>query len=123
MPHRFSRTDRYADMIQREIAELVIRTVKDPRLKMLSVSAVRMSSDLSHAKIFVTFIDSEDEEQVKSRMSALSKASGFLRHKLSKRLEIRSIPDLKFYYDVDLKQAERLSDLIDKTVPPSNGAE
>jgi len=78
MAQEYSRTQRVADQIQRELASLIQREVKDPRVGMATVSAVEVSRDLSHAKVFVTiFNGSEDEQEITESVKALNSASGF----------------------------------------------
>lgn len=87
MAQEYSRTQRVADQIQRELASLIQREVKDPRVGMATVSAVEVSRDLSHAKVFVTiFNGSEDEQEIIESVKALNSASGFLRSQLGQRM-------------------------------------
>ena len=81
MAQEYSRTQRVADQIQRELAALIQREVKDPRVGMATVSAVEVSRDLSHAKVFVTILNGgEDPQEITESVKALNNASGFLRN-------------------------------------------
>ncbi len=91
------------------------REVGDPRLANVTVSAVKVSRDLSHAKVYVTFLV-PDEEQVTAGMQALSHAAGFLRSGLARRVKMRAVPDLRFIHDTSVSHGLHLSDLIDKAV-------
>jgi ribosome-binding factor A len=125
-----ARAQRIADQIQREIAVLIQLEVSDPRVGMVSVTGVDVSNDLAHAKIYITVLNSLagdeqinadtlsepgvlDQLEIEENLKALKKASGFLRTLLAKRLRLRVVPKLQFYYDSSIEQGQRLSDLID----------
>ena len=91
------------------------REVRDPRLAAVTVAAVKVSRDLSHAKIYVTFLDL-DEAQVVSGMQALSRAAGFLRSGLARRIKMRAVPELRFIHDTSISHGLHLSELIDEAV-------
>jgi ribosome-binding factor A len=115
MAQEYSRTQRVADQIQRELASLIQREVKDPRVGMATVSAVEVSRDLSHAKVFVTiFNGSEDEQEITESVKALNSASGFLRSQLGQRMKLRIVPTLRFHFDDSLSRGNYLSNLIDQ---------
>jgi ribosome-binding factor A len=115
MAQEYSRTQRVADQIQRELANLIQREVKDPRVGMATVSAVEVSRDLSHAKVFVTiFNGGEDEQEITDSVKALNNASGFLRGQLGRRMKLRIVPTLRFHYDDSLARGNYLSNLIDR---------
>lgn len=110
MPRDFKRTDRIADAIQREIAQIIQQEIKDPRLGMVTLSEVKVSKDLAYAKIFVNVLP--DELAVES-VKTLNNAAGFMRGLLSKRINTRIVPALSFVYDDTTLKANRLSKLID----------
>jgi len=115
MAQEYSRTQRVADQIQRELAALIQREVKDPRVGMATVSAVEVSRDLSHAKVFVTiFNGGEDKDEIRESVKALNNASGFLRSKLGQRMKLRIVPTLRFHFDDSLSRGNYLSNLIDQ---------
>ncbi len=114
MPKDFSRARRVGEQIQRELAVLIQREVKDPRLGMLTVSAVEVSRDLSLAKVFVTVFN--EEHDMAKTLDVLNHAAGFLRHCLGKSMSLRSVPTLKFIYDASVSNGNRLSSLIDQAV-------
>ncbi len=117
MPREFSRTRRLSEQFQREIAGMLQREVKDPRLRGVTVSGVEVSRDLAHAKIYVSCLDDKVEKEI---LKALEHASGFLRSGLARRIKIRSMPRLHYYYDKSLATGERLSSLIDQAVSASD---
>ncbi|MEO2266273.1 30S ribosome-binding factor RbfA [Pseudoalteromonas pernae] len=112
----FSRTERVAQQIQKEIAVIIQREVKDPRLGMVTVSAVEVSRDLSYAKIFVTVFNQEDESKTKQSMRILNDASGYIRSLLGKRIRARIVPELRFVVDTSLMEGMRISNLVDSVM-------
>jgi len=114
MPKDFERTRRVAEQLQRELALLVQQELKDPRLGMLTISAVEVSKDMGNAKVFVTvFNEQQDRDKT---LAALQHAAGFLQHELGQRLHLRTIPKLRFVYDESISRGANLSALIDKAV-------
>ncbi|MEO6697442.1 MAG: 30S ribosome-binding factor RbfA [Gammaproteobacteria bacterium] len=110
----FNRTHRMADQIQRELAQLIQQQIADPRLGMVTVSAVEVSRDLAHAKVFVSVLD--EQHDIKTSIEILNNAAGHLRHELSQRTKMRITPRLRFVYDPTLKYGSQLSALIDAAV-------
>ena len=87
MAKEFGRPQRVAQEMQKEIAIILQREIKDPRLGMMTtVSGVEMSRDLAYAKVFVTFLNDKDEAAVKAGIKALQEASGFIRSLLGKAM-------------------------------------
>lgn len=107
------RPQRVGDLIQRELSELVARELRDPRVGMVTLTAVDVSPDMSHAKVLFTLLDKERLEEVQE---GLRRAAGFLRSQLAKRVKLYSIPELRFEYDESVERADRLSRLIDSAV-------
>lgn len=113
MPKEFSRTERVAELIQRKMANIIHREVKDPRLaSFITVSGVDVSSDLSHAKVYISCLNS-DEQEVQQTLKILKKAAGYLRTMLGKDLKMRHVPELHFIHDNSIEYGNRLSKLID----------
>jgi ribosome-binding factor A len=107
------RVERVNSLIRQEISELLQRQVKDPRLgNFIAVTEVSVSSDLKHAKVFVSYVGAEQNRQ--EILNVLSSASGFFRHELTKRLKLRSIPELSFYWDDSIERGARILQLIDE---------
>lgn len=115
MAREFARTDRVGQEIQKEIATILMREVKDPRLSMTTVSAVEVTRDLAYAKIFVTIFTNEESE-IKSSVEVLNDAAGFIRSLLAKKLRARIMPHLRFVYDQSMAEGVRMSSLVDKAV-------
>ncbi len=112
----FQRTERLGAELRRELAVVLRDEVKDPRLGMITVQEVRVSRDLSHAKIFFTCLGSDTS---KTQKVLNGKLSGFLRRELSHRMRVRAMPALHFVYDESIEKGEHLSALIDKAVAQS----
>lgn len=108
-----TRARRVADQIHKELAEMLSRKISDPRLHGVTVSGVDVSRDLRYAKVYVI---THQHEETAPLMAALKHARGFLRRGLSKRLSIRSLPELRFVYDQTLDQAHHISALIDQAI-------
>lgn len=116
MAREFNRTDRLADAVQRLLAQAIQFEIRDPRVGMVNINDVEVSRDLSFARVFVTFVDRESDEDIDKAVTALNKASGFLRSILAKELDIRVTPRLSFIYDKTSVNGQHLSHLIDKAV-------
>jgi len=108
------RARRVGDEIQRELSQLLREDVKDPRVGRVTITAVEVSPDLSHAKIFVTHL--AGREHGDDAIAALQHTAGFLRTALSRRLQLYSVPQLHFAYDDSIESGMRLSQLIDDAV-------
>lgn len=111
MAQEFSRTERVRHQLQREIAMILQREIKDPRVSMVTVSDVEVSRDLAYAKVYVTFLQ-DDSDQVKQALKVLNEASGFIRSLLGKRIKARIVPQLKFHHDASLNEGIRMGRLV-----------
>lgn len=113
MPAEFSRTQRLGEQIQRDLAMLIQRELKDPRLGMITVNFVELSKDLAYADVNVTVLVADDsEEQIVRSMTVLNEARSFLRTLLGRGLKIRKVPHLRFHYDDSLKRGAHINALI-----------
>lgn len=115
MAKDFSRTDRVGQQYQREIAMILQREIKDPRVSMVTVSDIEVSRDLAYAKVFVTFFN-DDDEYIKTALKVLNDAAGFIRSLLGKRVRARIMPELRFVYDPSLNEGIRMSRLVDEAI-------
>ena len=111
------RPRKVADLIQRELSDLLHREVRDPRVGMVTLTAVDVSPDLSHAKVFFTILEKEKQNET---TYALQRAAGFLRSQLAHRMKMYTTPELRFAYDESVERGDRLSQLIDSVVPPKS---
>ena len=99
MAKEYSRTQRVADYLQRELAELIQHEVRDPRIGMVSITGVDVSRDLGHARVYFTSMEANSSEEAAESTEALNRAAGFLRSQLSRDSRMRSVPQLRFYFD------------------------
>lgn len=114
MPREFSRSRRVEEQLKRVLSELIRREVKDPRLGPVTVTAVEVSRDLGHARVYVTpFAGLGDPAHV---IETLTHAAGYLRHELRKEMRLRVTPELDFRIDESIERGARLSRLIDEAV-------
>ncbi len=115
MAKEFGRADRVAQQIQREIAVILQREVKDLRVGMVTVSDVELTRDLQHAKIFVTFFLNEVDD-IEAGVKVLNDASGYIRILMGKAMKLRVVPEIRFVYDKTLVEGMRISNLVTNTV-------
>ena len=107
------RLERINSLIREELSELLRRDVKDPRLdSFVAITEVVTAPDLRHAVVYVSYIGSSEEKH--DTISALTDASGFLHHELTKRLQMRHVPDLSFQWDDSIERGDRLLRLMDQ---------
>lgn len=112
----FKRTDRVADQLQQELAVLIQREVKDPRLGMITVSGVTVSRDLGYADVYITLLGDNEAGRIKENLAVLKRAAGFLRSQIARRIKLRHVPELRFHYDESVVRGQRLSSLIEEAV-------
>src|SRR5690554_6671940 len=99
MAKQYSRTQRIGDQIQRELATMIPREVKDPRLGFVTVTGVDVSRDVGHAKVYFTVMGDNDPELIAGNLEVLNDVAGYLRMLLVKAMRLRSVPALHFHYD------------------------
>lgn len=103
--------ERIESAMVKEISYLLANEIKDPDIHFVTVTACKVTNDLSFAKIYVTVFDEEKKE---STLKALKNASGFLRSKLCERIDIRHIPELEFVYDESIAYGKKIENIIEK---------
>src|SRR6266496_1430713 len=105
------RIDRIEEQLRIELGEIIEREIQDPRIGLATVTAVKVSPDLSHARVFVTVLG--DATQRKKTLEGLRSAASFVRRSLSKRLHhMRRIPELSFDYDESVEKGIRIEELL-----------
>lgn len=104
------RAQRVAERIREEVASLLTKGAKDPRIGFVSIMAVRVSSDLRYANIYVSLYGSESER--KSSMAGLKNCAGWMRREVGKSLGIRYTPELRFFPDTTLDEVYHLEDVF-----------
>ncbi len=113
MPREFTRAERVADALQRELAALIREEMGDPRVNFVNITAVDVSRDLSAAKVHVNYVQARELAERAVGVKVLNGACGFLRTKLAKRMQLRIVPSLTFIYDDSGRRGQQLSALID----------
>ncbi|HGS4534265.1 TPA: 30S ribosome-binding factor RbfA [Vibrio cholerae] len=115
MPKEFSRTQRVAQQLQKELAMILQREVRDSRLGMVTISDVEVSRDLAYAKVFVTFL-CISEQTPESCLAALREHEVQIRMMLGKQIRLRLTPEIRFYYDNTLVEGMRMSNLVTEVI-------
>lgn len=119
MAERYSRSDRVSEAIRRELARLIATELKDPRVGMISLTAVELTPDYAHAKVFYSTLAEGDAQ--KQIHEGLTRAAGFLRREIGRRVRIHTTPQLHFVHDQTMERADHLSRLIDKALHSDPG--
>ncbi len=115
MKRGYDRTDRIADLIQRTLAQMLLQDMSDERFRLVTVTGVTVTRDLSYAKIYVSVL-MDEEDKIKQTVESLNRAAKSLRFSLAKAVKLRVVPELKFIYDDSTARGFRLSDLIDSAI-------
>ncbi|CAH0526772.1 30S ribosome-binding factor RbfA [Vibrio hippocampi] len=115
MSKEFSRTQRVAQQLQKELALILQREVRDSRLGMVTISDVEVSRDLAYAKVFVTFL-CVGEQTPESSIAALREHETHIRMMLGKRIRLRLTPEVRFQYDNTLVEGMRMSNLVSEVL-------
>ena len=106
----FKRADRVADQIKTEIADLLLKDVRDPRIGSVTITGVKVADDLRTAKVF--FVELGKDACTDDLQAGLRKATGFLRRELGRRLQLRYVPELMFVYDPSFAYGNRIETLL-----------
>lgn len=102
--------ERMSERIHQILSQLLLREISDPRLQDITVTDVTLDPELMYAKVYVSAMGDEDRES--EVMHGLRRASGFLRREVGKRIRLRNTPELHFYWDSTLAQADRINAII-----------
>jgi ribosome-binding factor A len=114
MPREIPRASRVAEQVQRTLSELLRREARDPRLKPLTITHVRVSPDLTHAWVNYTLLSGDSHDPLQREI--LDEAARYLRGPLGRSLRLRLAPELHFQPDEELERGNRLDDLITQAV-------
>ncbi|MDR2678190.1 MAG: 30S ribosome-binding factor RbfA [Zoogloeaceae bacterium] len=115
----FSRSNRISEQIRRDLAEIMHAELKDPRIGMVSLTAVELTPDYAHARVFFTTLDMAHLPEIEQ---GLAHAAGFLRRELGRRIRIHTLPQLHFLHDNSLERGASLSRLIDEAAALSRAS-
>lgn len=113
VPNDFNRTDRIDSSIQKALAQIVRDEVKDPRIGMITIQAVKTVRDLSQSKVYFTMLPDGDRKEAQK---ILQNAAGFIRRQLGMMVQLRKMPELFFVYDTSIEEGSRLQSLIEDVV-------
>lgn len=102
--------DRLNNMFVEEISKIIHNDVKDKNISFVTITDVRITNDLSFAKVYITTLDNNREKV----LDALNKASGFIRTKLSDSIQIRKMPEIHFVYDESIEYGKKIEDIIER---------
>jgi ribosome-binding factor A len=104
------RTERVAEAVQEMIADLLVREIKDPRIGMVTVTGVKVSADLRHARVYFSVLG--DREKREQSLRGLHSAAGFIRTQLARGLKLRVVPEIVFEFDPSVERADRVARLL-----------
>ena len=113
MPREFSRNQRMAEQIRRDLSEIIRDELKDPRMGFISITEVRLTRDLSQAMVFCSVFEQDKQEET---METLNRAAGFLRSRVAERLRARSVPNLRFRRDDSMETGAAMDELIQQAL-------
>ena len=115
----FSRADRVSGLIQKVLSNILKKSIKDPRLKMATITGVKVSRDLKQARIY--FTTSGDNQKKGAALKGFNSAHGFIKRTLAHELDLKYMPDIKFFYDESLEYGAHIDELI-KSIKSENGS-
>jgi len=107
----YKRSDRIADLLQKEIADLLLRRVKDPRVQGITITGVKVTADLQHARVYYCVMGGAAHGE-KDAEAGLNNAKGFIRQEMGKRLHIRYLPQFAFEYDTSFEYGDKMERLF-----------
>ncbi len=111
------RTERLGHQIRNEVAEMIARELKDPRIGFATVTRVELSADLAHARILVSVLGTAEAQE--GTLAGLASAAGFIRHEIGHRLQLRRAPEITFALDHGAEEAQKIEVLLQKLKQPS----
>lgn len=106
----YTRADRVSGLVQRVLSEILTRDVSDPRLEMVTITAVKMSRDLRLARVYFSIAGGEKEKQ--AAQAGFQKAVGFIKRVLAREIDLRYMPDLRFYFDESFDYGIHIDNII-----------
>lgn len=106
--HPYKRSQRLSILLREEVADIVMRKVKDPRVGFVTVTDVEMSEDLKNAKIYISVYEGDRDQT----LEILNSAKGLIRNEISKRLKVKFIPTVEFRIDKSIDHGDRIDELL-----------
>lgn len=120
MKRGYDRTQRVADLIQKELAQLLLENTGENDFKFVTITSVTVARDLAYAKVYVSIlVENDDPQQIKKVVDQLNREAKSFRYQLAQRVKLRIAPELKFIYDDSTARGFRISSLIDSAVKKS----
>jgi ribosome-binding factor A len=113
------RSEKVADLIQKEISEMLLRSIKDPRIGFVTVTRVKVSEDCRFAKVYFSVVGTLDERN--RSMEGLNSAKGYVRKELGRRVSLRYTPDLTFQFDPSIEYAIHMEEVFHHLHPAEKG--
>ncbi|MGE5816603.1 MAG: 30S ribosome-binding factor RbfA [Deltaproteobacteria bacterium] len=108
----YQRADRVGDLLVELISDLLRKEIRDPRINAVTVTGVKVSKDLRHARVYFSLLGRQEDRKTVS--AGLKSATGFIRSKVAKQLNLRFVPTLEFFYDESEDEAQRIDDLLNQ---------
>lgn len=104
------RVNRVAEQMKKELGDIIIQKVKDPRIGFVTVTDVEVTGDLQNATIFISVLGNEEEKE--ATLKGLSKAKGFIRTEIGRRIRLRKVPEIEFEFDESIEYGNRIETLL-----------
>ncbi|MGE5304386.1 MAG: 30S ribosome-binding factor RbfA [Alphaproteobacteria bacterium] len=108
----YQRADRVGDLLVELISELIRKEIRDPRINAVTVTGVKVSKDLRHARVYFNLLGRPEDRE--TALAGLKSATGFIRSKVAKQLNLRFVPTLEFFYDESEDEAQRIENLLNQ---------
>ena len=106
----YQRSERVGDLILQVIADLLRKDIHDPRVRGVTLTGVKVSKDLRHARVYFNLLGGQEDRS--AVLAGLKSATGFIRTKVSKQLQLRFVPEFEFTYDDSEDAAQRIDELL-----------
>ncbi|HEX9653410.1 MAG TPA: 30S ribosome-binding factor RbfA [bacterium] len=108
----FKRSQRVAEVLRHEISQIITQELKDPNIGITTITAIKLTDDLKLAKIYLSILGNQEVRE--KGMQALERAKTWIRAELGRRIDLKFVPELKFFYDETLDYAEKIETLLKK---------
>jgi len=112
MKFKFKRSERVGELIREEIAKMIAREIKDPRIGFVTLTDVDLSNDLKNINVYVSVLGEDSEK--KKAVEGLKSSRGYIRRQLGSRLYLKRIPEITFKLDQSIEHSEKMTKLFDK---------
>ncbi len=115
---KFKRSLRVSELIKREVSAILFFTIKDPSIKSVNITFVKVTDDLKHARIYYRVLG--DDHAKDNALKGLERAKSFIRLEIGQRTQLRYVPEIEFFYDTGIDNAEHIEMLLDKIHKPDD---